>query len=81
MERQVRMNSEQFKKCIQNAQREHGGKRLGWQRDGNQPVTGPHSNPDTFYETLHGSLDENLQETRNKMDRGGDRQVGEQTYG
>jgi|LakMenE01Jun11ns_1017448.scaffolds.fasta_scaffold9719709_2 hypothetical protein len=40
------------------AQREHGGKRLGWRhRDGNQPVAGPHPDPDTTYETLHGSLD------------------------
>ncbi len=34
-------NSEQFSKCIQKARREHGGKRLGWHRDGNQPVAGP----------------------------------------
>ncbi len=33
-------NSEQFSKCIQKARREHGGKRLGWHRDGNQPVAG-----------------------------------------
>jgi hypothetical protein len=51
---------------VQKAQREHGGKRLGWHRDGNQPVAGPHPDPDTSYETLHGSLDVNLQETRNK---------------
>jgi hypothetical protein len=58
-------NSEQFLKCLQKAQREHGGKRLGWHRDGNQPVAGPHPDPDTSYETLHGSWDVNLQETRN----------------
>ena len=28
-------NSEQFQKCIQKAQRRHGGKRLGWHRDEN----------------------------------------------
>jgi hypothetical protein len=39
----------------------------GWRRDGNQPVAGPHPDPDTSYETLHGSLDVNLQETRNKV--------------
>jgi hypothetical protein len=33
----------------------------GWHRDGNQPVAGPHPDPDTSYETLHGSLDVNLQ--------------------
>jgi hypothetical protein len=54
-------NSEQFQKCIQKAQRGHGGKRLGWHRDGDQPVAGPHPDPDTSYETLHGSLDVNLQ--------------------
>ncbi len=27
-------------KCIQKAQRGYGGKRLGWHRDGNQPVEG-----------------------------------------
>jgi hypothetical protein len=36
---------------IQKAQREHGGKRLGWHRDGNQPVAGPHPDLDTSYET------------------------------
>jgi hypothetical protein len=51
---------------VQKAQREHGGKRLGWHRDGNQPVAGPHPDPDTSYETLHGSLDVNLPETKNK---------------
>jgi hypothetical protein len=50
----------------QKAQREHGGNRLGWHRYGNQPVAGPHPDPDTSYETLHGSLDVNLLETRNK---------------
>ncbi len=25
---------------------------LGWQRDGNQPVAGPHPDPDSSYETL-----------------------------
>ncbi len=45
------------------AQREHGGKRLGWHRDGSQPVAEPHPDPDTSFETLHGSLDVNLQET------------------
>jgi hypothetical protein len=44
----------------------HGGYRLGWHRDGNQPLAGPHPDPDTSYETLHGSLDVNLLETRNK---------------
>jgi hypothetical protein len=54
-------NSEQlFQKCIQKAQRGHGGKRLGWHRYGNQPVMGPHQDPDISYETLHGSLDVNL---------------------
>jgi hypothetical protein len=42
-------------------------KRLGWLRDGNWPVAGPHPDPDTSYETLHGSLDVTQQETRNKV--------------
>ncbi len=44
-------NSEQFQKYIQIAQRGHGGKRLGRHRNGNQPVAGPHPDPDTSYET------------------------------
>jgi hypothetical protein len=35
-------------------QREHGGKRLGWHRDGNQPVADP--DPDISYETLRVSF-------------------------
>jgi hypothetical protein len=44
---------------------EIGGKSLGWQRDGNEPVAGPYPDRDTSNETLHGPLDVNLQETRN----------------
>jgi hypothetical protein len=32
-----------------------------WHRDGDQPLAGPHPDPDTSYETIHGSLDVNLQ--------------------
>ncbi len=59
---------------FKNAYRRH-------RENGNQPVAGPHPDPDTSYETLHVSLDVNLQETRNKMDKGVDRQAGGQTYG
>jgi hypothetical protein len=52
---------EEFQKSIQKAQRGHGGKHLGWHRDRNQPGAGPHLDPDTSSETLHGSSDVNLQ--------------------
>jgi hypothetical protein len=55
-------NSEQLQKCIQKPQRENGGERLGRQREGYQPTAGPHPEPDTSRETLHGSLDVNIQE-------------------
>jgi hypothetical protein len=55
-------NSEQFQKCIQKPQRENGGERLGRQREGYQPTAGPHPEPDTSRETLHGSLDVNIQQ-------------------
>jgi len=32
---------------VQKAQREHGGKPLGWHGEENQPVAGPHPDPDT----------------------------------
>ncbi len=52
--------------CFKNAyrkkaHREHGGTRLGWHRDENQPVAGPHPDLDTYILRDHGSLDVNLQ--------------------